>query len=211
MELMGSCSVSLDGEKIEVGSCCYALVRTQGFHDNPKGQSDNIQYIVHGPYFITLEDGQKAEIIEGHRLLRDEYLFIKIFDEILARHYWKEVQFKPAAGSGTDNEAESLFSSVPKNLACGSEYRIIGTEYSFFIPPNGVIVIPDNEEGYIRKAVTLELYEYTILINENRKHEYHFGNVKPKIVFPMPGQRFVKLNGTDSRKVKAEIVSTPYA
>jgi major vault protein len=72
---------------------------------------------------------------------------------------------------------------------------IRGTDVSFYIPCTGVQVQKDENNSYVREAVTLEQLEYAILIDENGKKEYPRG---PAVVFPKPTQIFA----TDDNKLR---------
>lgn len=77
--------------------------------------------------------------------------------------------------------------SVPKDLSVGRLLVIRGTDVSFYIPPTGVEVVPDNSNNYVREALTLERLQYCILIDESGEKRYVRG---PDVVFPLPTERF---------------------
>jgi major vault protein len=64
---------------------------------------------------------------------------------------------------------------------------IKGSDVSFYIPCTGVEVVKDENNKYVREAVTLEQLEYCCLIDESGKKEYPRG---PAVVFPKPTQQF---------------------
>jgi major vault protein len=75
------------------------------------------------------------------------------------------------------------------NLTIGKLLIIKGTEVSFYIPPTGVEVLPDEQGNYIRDALTLERLEYCILIDEDGNKRYERG---PQVTFPEPTEQFLK-------------------
>ena len=142
-----------------------------------------------GPVTFRPWPGQMFQIIRGHHLRSNEYLRIKIYNEEEARKNWGTAVIKPATGE--DSDPSSVISSdVPEDLAVGKHYNIKGTEVSFYIPPTGVTVVPDDvtkahndPRRYVRNALTLEVLEYAILIDENGNKRYERG---PNVVFPKP-------------------------
>jgi major vault protein len=69
---------------------------------------------------------------------------------------------------------------------------------SFYIPPTGISVVPDEHESYVRDALTLERLEYCILVEQNGKKRYERG---PQVVFPEPTESFITRDG--ARKFRA--------
>jgi major vault protein len=154
------------------------------------GHKENIP----GPVNFALYPGQSAEVRRGHHLRSNEFLRVKIYNEDKARENWSKAVVKSAAntdgGTATDG---TLTSRIPKDLAVGKQYNILGTEVSFYIPPTGVSVVPEGvtDEGkpnFVRDAETLEQLEYAILVDEDGNKEYPRG---PRVVFPKPTQRFL--------------------
>lgn len=89
---------------------------------------------------------------------------------------------------------------ITPELVTGQLMIIKGTEVSFYIPPTGIEVVPeDNTGNYVREAVTLEQLEYCILLDESGDKEFVRG---PRVVFPTPTQRFFAGN-KNSRKFRA--------
>jgi major vault protein len=89
-----------------------------------------------------------------------------------------------------------------EDLSIGQLYIIKGTDVSFYIPPTGVEVVPEEGGSYIREAVTLEQLDYCVLLDENGKKDYRRG---PDVIFPNPTQAFMtsKTGNKQSRKFKA--------
>ena len=85
-------------------------------------------------------------------------------------------------------EATKASGSLVSNLAMGALDIIKGTDVSFYIPPTGIEIVPDEDGDYIRNAVTLERLEYCILVDESGEKRYERG---PQVVFPEPTEQFV--------------------
>jgi major vault protein len=130
-----------------------------------------------GPVTFALWPGQTATTIEGHRLRSNEYLIARVYNVNEAQQNWPESHPK-----------------LPESLVTGKLIVIKGTELSFFIPPTGFEVVKSNEGGYIRKAVTLERLEYSILLDEDGNKRYEKG---PSVVFPKATESFVSKKNED--------------
>lgn len=177
-----------------------------------------------GPVSFPLWPGQMARVLKGHHLRSNQYLLGRVYDEEAARANWKKAVVKLAANpavvtgqppgsySGT-GQTPAAAADVPvaaagiaeaSDLVMGQLLIIKGTEVSFFIPPTGVEIIPDDVGELVREAVTLERLEYCVLINENGNKRYERG---PAVVFPEPTEVFSsKEMGEDeepTRKFKA--------
>lgn len=57
----------------------------------------------------------------------------------------------------------------------------------------GIEVVRDNNEQYVREAVTLERLEYCILLDEDGNKRYIRG---PAVVFPKPTETFIGKQGS---------------
>lgn len=121
---------------------------------------------LHGPCQVTPWPGQMLKLRKGHHLGKNEYLVVRVYST-------------PAA----------LPTDHPDiNLAVGAVSILTGTTWSFYMPPTGVEVVPDEYGQYIRQAVTLETMEYAILLSEEGKKRYVYG---PDVVFPRPDEDFI--------------------
>jgi major vault protein len=80
----------------------------------------------------------------------------------------------------------------------GQLMLIRGTEVSFYMPPTGIEVVPDETNQFVRSAVTLERLEYCILLDEGGNKRYVRG---PAVVFPEPTETFIKSG--EARKFRA--------
>ncbi|MEO1334414.1 MAG: hypothetical protein AAFV29_02165, partial [Myxococcota bacterium] len=147
------------------------------------GQRENIP----GPTTFSLWPQQVATVIEGHRLRSNQYVLCRVYDEEAAKANWQKAVLKETAGAG-DGETQGTISELTEeDLAVGRLFVIKGTQASFYIPPTGVEVVPDEAGAFVRNALTLERLQYCILVDENGDKDYQRG---PKVVFPKPTQRF---------------------
>lgn len=145
-----------------------------------------------GPISFALWPGQMAKVLRGHHLRSNQYLVVRVYDEEEARKNWKNAVIKPQS-----EEDNNIIEEMP-NLTMGKLIIIKGMNVSFYIPPTGVEVVPDEEGNYVREAVTLERMEYCILLDENGNKRYVKG---PDVVFPEPTEEFIEHNG--ARKFRA--------
>jgi major vault protein len=137
--------------------------------------------IIHGPTTFALWPGQMAKVIQGHTLKSNQYLVVRIYDAEMSNGAKSEV-----FGGHIPEEYQE------KNLEAGQKIVIKGTDVSFYMPPSGAEVVPDNNGEYIRNAVTLQRLEYCILISEDGEKYYLRGE---DVVFPRPNQEFVTKDG----------------
>ena len=166
-----------------------------------------------GPKTFALWPGQEVQIIEGHHLKTNQYLIVRVYDEDEARKNWAQGTIKLAEPAKVTGEAgqppvpvdqgastTTTFLDVdPKTLVIGQLLLIRGTDVSFYMPPTGVEVVPDEQSGFVREALTLERLEYCLLADQDGNKRYVQG---PDVVFPKPTETF-KLNDDNSRKSKA--------
>ena len=140
---------------------------------------------IHGPSSFALWPGQMVKVIQGHKLQSNQYLLVRIYDH-------EEANSNPDAiyGGKVPEDAEEL--------VAGRKVIIQGTDVSFYMPPTGAEVVPDENGELVRDAVTLERLEYCVLVGENGEKEYRRGE---DVVFPSPGQHFLTKNR--SRKFRA--------
>jgi major vault protein len=144
---------------------------------------------------VALWPQQIGKVIQGHDLRSDQYLRIRVYDEELAKANWDQAITKKAEVDGeeegdgvavVDQQADDL------NLSVGSLFHIKGTEVSFYIPPTGVEVVPTEGGEYVRDALTLEMAEQCILIDQKGKKRCEKG---PAVVFPEPTEEFYEEDG----------------
>lgn len=148
------------------------------------GRKINIQ----GPDIFALFPAQIAEVIDGHQLKSNEYLLIRVYNEIAAKENLKNAVVKTTEKE--DKNAKNLIDE--KEIRTGNLLIIKGTDVSFYIPPTGIEVLSENG-NYVRKAVTLERLEYCVLLDQNGDKRYVEG---PAVVFPKPTETFIEQNGT---------------
>ncbi len=172
-----------------------------------------------GPVSMCLWPGQMAKVLKGHHLRSNQYLLCRVYDEAAARENWKKAVIKRAAPTVTASSSESGLrteetqvvetkaeetSLSSGELIMGQTLVIKGTDVSFYIPPSGIDVIPDENGELVREAVTLEALEYCLLREENGNSRYERG---PAVVFPEPTEVFMERQETEGeepvRKFKA--------
>ncbi|MFO0740195.1 MAG: hypothetical protein U0270_30120 [Labilithrix sp.] len=139
-----------------------------------------------GPVSFALWPGQLVRVIQGHHLRSNQYLVVRVYDEDAARANWGNAVIKTASADG-DPQPPPL-----PDLTMGNLLVIRGTVVSFYIPPTGIEVVPDEKGNYVRDAVTLERLEYAILLDENGDKKFLRG---PAVVFPSPTETFVERGG----------------
>lgn len=141
-----------------------------------------------GPVSFSLFPGQMTRVIRGHRLRSNQYLLARVYDAEAARKGMATATIVNAEGKEVVAKSEEYF--------VGQMIVIKGTEVSFYIPPTGIEVIPnDFGNTYVRDAVTLERLEYAILKDEDGEKRYIHG---PAVVFPKPTETFVSVPNKDS-------------
>ncbi len=148
-----------------------------------------------GPCSFALWPGQMVKLVQGHHLRSNQYLLVRVYNEDEARKHWGQAVIKPA---GDGSEPAQPIGGAPRDLTVGKLFIIKGTDVSFYIPPTGVGVVPDEAGSYVRDALTLERLEYCILVDQNGKKRYERG---PQVVFPEPTETFIARDGV--RKYKA--------
>jgi major vault protein len=150
-----------------------------------------------GPCMFALWPGQHAEIIKGHHLRSNQYLLMRVYNEEEARRNWTTAIVK-AATAADGEETTEVMSDAPDDLTVGKQFVIKGNEVSFYMPPTGMSVVPDENGDYVRDALTLERLEYAVLVDEDGNKEIPQG---PDVVFPRPTQQFIVKRG--DRKFRA--------
>lgn len=139
-----------------------------------------------GPCSFALWPGQMGKVLQGHHIRSNQYLLVRVYDEDAARENWKNSIIKTKKDG--EEGAEKLLSAMP-DLTMGKLIVIKGTDVSFYIPPTGIEVVPDEHGTLVRDAVTLERLEYCLLLDENGNKRYVQG---PSVVFPKPTEVFVQ-------------------
>ena len=166
------------------------------------GQRVNIP----GPTNFPLWPRQHAKVVPGHHLRSNQFLVVRVYNEMQANANWARAVVRPQRPASTqaptpnaETGAESPTETTPapasgptQLMTMGQMLIIKGTEVSFYIPPTGIEVLPEDGERYVREAVTLEQLEYCILIGEDGEKRYVRG---PAVVFPDPTERFVDHDG----------------
>lgn len=190
---------------------------------------DGNRHNIPGPTTFPLWPGQTVQVIPGHILRLNQYLVVRVYNEETAKSNWDSAVVKargtqspddsgggqggkddkdtkdnksPSASSSTDKKSKARTSIDPSQLVTGQLLIIKGTEVSFYIPPTGIEVIPDENGKYVRDAVTLETMEYCMLLDENGNKRYVRG---PAVVFPNPTEQFVQ----EGKNVKFRAIQLP--
>lgn len=166
-----------------------------------------------GPATFPLWPGQSADAVEGHRLRSNQYLVVRVYNDEEAQRNWDKGVIKPQnpeineQQNGVEHTKETNIASTvsrPDKLTIGQLIIVKGTDVSFYIPPTGVEVVPDENRQFVRNAATLERLEYCILLDESGDKRYVVG---PDVVFPKPTETFVEGVGDDvggkTRKFRA--------
>ena len=144
-----------------------------------------------GPVSFPLWPGQTAKVIEGHHLRSNQYLIVRVYNDVQAKANWEKAVIKKTTG-------ETSTDKIP-DLVMGQLLVIKGTDVAFYIPPTGVEVVQDSSTGrYVHEAATLERLEYCILLDEDGNKRYVIG---PDVVFPNPTEAFVVKD--NSRRFRA--------
>lgn len=146
-----------------------------------------------GPTQFALWPSQHATLVPGHKLRSNQYVACRVYNEDAATENWTEATIRRAESA--DEDKKEL---AKEKFIAGQRLIIRGDQVSFFIPPTGIEVVPDDNKHYVREAVTLERLEYCILIDEDGNKRYERG---PQVVFPEPTEKFHEESGR--RKFRA--------
>lgn len=144
-----------------------------------------------GPQTFPLWPGQVAKVVKGHSLRTNQYLLVRVYNDEEAKKNKGIVR-----GVDTEQASEMLKS---EELTMGKLLVIKGKDVSFYIPPTGIEVVPEDNGSYVREAVTLERLEYCVLLSETGDKRYVIG---PDVVFPAPTETFIEMS-RGVRKYKA--------
>ena len=136
--------------------------------------------VLPGPCSFALWPGQMARVVEAHRLQSNQYLIARIYDAALAEE-------DPARVLARDLGDDEVV-----NFEVGQRLVIPGTRCAFYMPPNGVEVVPDDNGALVRDAVTLQRLEYCVLERENGTKRTVRGEA---VVFPAPDEHFKESGG----------------
>jgi len=161
--------------------------------DNPMpelswGKKQNLP----GPVMFPLWPGQIANVIKGHQLRSNQYLSCVVDNAQEAIQNWSQAIVDKVQSDETDEKKTTV------DLRTGQILIIKGSEISYYIPPTGIRVVPDENSSYVRDAVTLERLEYCILLDENGNKRFEKG---PSVVFPQPTETFIEID--NNRKFNA--------
>lgn len=153
-----------------------------------------------GPSSFALWPGQKANVVQGHRLRKDQYLVIRKYDKVETGEEKVEVVEGETTVKKDKNKIslEKLLDKISlKDQPIGFELVVTGAEISFYMPPSGIEVVQGENGTYVCDAVVPGEMQYCVIIDENGDHHYHRGS---NIVFPAsPYEKF--LENKDGKKV----------
>lgn len=150
-----------------------------------------------GPISIALWPGQEAEVVHGHHLRSNQYLLVRVYNDISAMESKNQAVVKTTEGEDTTPDTETV-NNDNIQLHTGQLMIIKGTDASFYIPQTGIEVVKDEHDNFVRDAETLERLEFCILLDENGNKRYVVG---PDVVFPEPTETFISQG--NSRKGRA--------
>lgn len=136
--------------------------------------------VVRGPTSFALWPGQMARVVEAHHLKSNQYLVARIYDVGLAMK-------DPAAVLARD-----IVDGEHVDFEVGQKFVIPGDRVAFYMPPNGIEVVADDDGQLVRDAVTVQRLEYCVVLSENGRKRTVRGEA---VVFPGPDERFVDVNG----------------
>jgi len=157
----------------------------EGQQNKPEKLEHGRSVNINGPVNFPLWPGQIAEVIPGHQLRSNQYLLVKVTNAEEATKNEATIEAK----EGAEAEAKK---QQQKSYVTGQLIIIKGTDVSFYIPPTGMEVVPDDDGNFVREALTLERLEYCVLKDENGAKRYERG---PAVVFPLPTETFISRSG----------------
>ena len=120
-------------------------------HPNNKGkvQAETLdigkKLNVSGPTSFPLFPGQVCEAIPGHQLKFNEYLLIRVYDATEAAKNWGGI--KACVKVSETATEKAVYVDKDKDITLGTLFIVRGVDTSFFIPPTGVEVLKDEENG----------------------------------------------------------------
>ena len=143
--------------------------------------------VVPGPVQFALWPQQEAKVVKGHDLRDDQFLVVRVYDEDAAVANWSH---QTVVASDSDDDDVTSKTAEELGLTLGQLLVIKGV--SFYIPCTGVEVVANEKGEFVRDALTLEMSEYAILIDQSGNKRYERG---PQIVFPEPTEEFFEEQG----------------
>jgi len=188
---------------VDVGESDYVVLSNPTLQPasvlKPRSQNDMVELEfgrkvnLSGPISFPLWPFQAVDVIKGHQLQMNQYLVVKVINDVEALANWNKGVVKTV-----DGKEQGKGTARPASLSVGQLIIIKGTEVSFYIPPTGLEVVKDSNGQYVRDAVTLEQLEYCVLVDQNGEKRFEQG---PKVVFPTASEEFVTED--NSKKFKA--------
>ncbi|MFA6535834.1 MAG: hypothetical protein WC250_00180 [Candidatus Paceibacterota bacterium] len=149
--------------------------------------------IYNGPVSFALWWQQNATVIPGHKLRSNQFLTLEVTNQKQSGENWGKAVVQKVGG-GDPVKKKSSLELDPDKFTMGQRIVICGTDASFFIPPTGMRVVPDEKTGeFVREAVTLESLQYCVLLGEDGVKRFVPG---PAVVFPTATETFVETDGS---------------
>ncbi len=142
--------------------------------------------VVPGPVQFALWPEQEARVVNGHNIRDDQFLVVRVYDEEAAVENWSDAVVK---ASDAD---ETVATAAAEDLGLTIGKLLVIKNVSFYIPCTGIEVVADDDGHFVRDALTLEMSEYAILVDQSGNKRYERG---PQIVFPEPTEEFFKDDG----------------
>lgn len=181
---------------------------------------------LHGPIHIPLWPGQMAKVVRGHHLRSNQYLLLRVYDEVQARANWANAVLKPAeqqkqtgteaGGTQTETGKQVELKTVvanqppqqeetkpetkidPENLVTGSLIILKGNEVSFYMPPTGIEVVSFKNANNVETFVrdAVTLERLEYCILLSESGEKRYLR-GPDVVFPSPVETFMEKEKTN--------------
>lgn len=159
--------------------------------------------VIPGPITFPLWPGQSAQVIDGHHLRHNQYLVVRVYEPAAAAANADQALVAPQTTGEGAGDAVSVESTgdaaLDSDFTMGQLIVIQGMDVSFYVPPTGIEVVPEEPGQFVRDAATLEQLEYCVLLDENGRKRFEQG---PAVVFPSPTETF-DTDEDGSRKFRA--------
>jgi major vault protein len=167
---------------------------TEGQLNRPEKLESGRRVNVNGPINFPLWPGQVAEVLAGHQMRSNQYLIVKVTNADEAANNIQDATIQSKEDATEEKKTKKT------KFVTGQLIIIKGTNVSFYIPPTGMEVVPDESGKYVREALTLERLEYCVLKDEEGSKRYERG---PAVVFPEPTETFISRSGGTTTIFKA--------
>lgn len=149
--------------------------------------------IIPGPCQFAMWPGQSAVVVPGHVLRTDQFVQFRVTDALAAKANWEKAVVQVADGGVEAAEEEDF------DFSTGALNNVLGLAVKYFVPCTGMEVVRGQDGEYVQQAMTLELLEYCILIDQDGTKRIELG---PQVVFPRPTETFFE-DDEGNRKFRA--------